>query len=156
MGNFLKTLSVFISSAIFFGKVGMPGALILFDFNFLKVFAVTVSGGFFGNVVFTFLSSALMKWWNQFKDKRFEGKKIKHFTKANRRIIRIKNRFGLVGIAALTPILFSIPLGAFLAERFYKDKSKVILYLTIWDVIWNVILYFVYYLFYDRLKGWLF
>lgn len=156
MGNFLKILSVFISSAIFFGKVGMPSAVILFDFNFLKVFAVTVSGGFFGNVVFTFLSAALMKWWNRFKDKRFDGKKVKHFTKANRRIIRIKHRFGLVGIAALTPILFSIPLGAFLAERFYKDKSKVILYLTVADMLWNVVLYFVYYFFYDSLEGWLF
>ncbi|MFO0356915.1 MAG: hypothetical protein ACK50A_08170 [Sphingobacteriaceae bacterium] len=154
MGNFLKILSVFLSSATFFGKVGMPSAVILFEFDFIKVFAVTVSGGFFGNVVFTFLSAALLKWWNNFKDKQFGAKKVKHFTKGNRRIIRIKHRFGLAGIAALTPILFSIPLGAFLAERFYKDKSKVILYLTISVVAWNVILYFVYYFFYDSLKGW--
>ena len=154
MGNFLKILSVFLSSATFFGKVGMPSAVILFEFDFLKVFAVTVSGGFFGNVLFTFLSAALIKWWNNFKDKRFGAKKVKHFTKSNRRIIRIKHRFGLAGIAALTPILFSIPLGAFLAERFYKDKSKVITYLTISVVLWNLILYFVYYFFYDSLKGW--
>lgn len=154
MGNFLKILSVFLSSATFFGKVGMPSAVILFEFDFIKVFAVTVSGGVFGNIVFTYLSAAIIKWWNKFKEKHFGAKKVKHFTKANRRIIRVKNRFGLVGIALLTPILFSIPLGAFIAERFYKKKSKVILYLSLSVLWWNLILYFVYYFFYDSLKGW--
>src|SRR5262245_37085103 len=35
------------------------------------------------------------------------------FTTRNRRIIKIWQSYGLVGLAALTPIIFSIPIGTF-------------------------------------------
>lgn len=77
----------------------------------------------------------------------------KIFTKFNRRVIRIKHRFGLTGIAILTPIFLSIPIGAFLAERFYKDKKKVILYLSISAIAWCFILYFLFLFFYESFKS---
>ncbi|MCE3260022.1 MAG: hypothetical protein K0S12_1663 [Bacteroidetes bacterium] len=134
----------------------MPAAVILFKFNFIKVFIVSCAGGIGGTIFYVYLSAALLKWWDNYKEKKQIFKKKKIFTKGNRRIIRIKNRFGLQGIAILTPVLLSIPLGAFVAERFYKDKRKVITYISIWVVIWSVAFYFIYYLFYDNLKGWLF
>jgi hypothetical protein len=79
----------------------------------------------------------------------------KIFTKFNRRVIRIKHRFGLTGIAILTPIFLSIPIGAFLAERFYKDKKKVITYLSISAIAWCFVLYFIYLFFYDTFRAWL-
>jgi len=154
MSTFLKILTVFLASATFFGKVGMPGAMVLFEYDFLKVFVVTVSGGIFGNVFFTYLSSAILKWWHAYRIKKGYIHKNKIFTNTNRRIIRVKRRFGLVGIALLTPILFSIPLGALIADKFYKNKQKVIIYLSGAVVFWNVIVYFLIRFFHDSYLKW--
>ncbi len=155
MAEFLKILTVILFCSFFFSKLGMPAAVILFKFNFLKVFIVSCIGGIGGSIFYVFLSAAIIKWWNNYKHKNFTFKKKPTFTKSNRRIIRIKNRFGLIGITALTPVILSIPLGAFLAERFYKKKSKVIAYLSVTVMATSVVFYFIYYLFYDSLKGWL-
>ena len=155
MSTVLKIATAAFLCSLFFSKVGMPAAVIMFKFNFFKVFVVSCSGGIGGTIFYTYLSAGILKWWEKFKHSRSLFKKKKIFTKGNRRIIKIKHRFGLTGIAILTPILLSIPLGAFLGERFYKKKLKVILVISIWVVIWSVVLYFIYYHFYDFFKGWL-
>ncbi len=156
MLEFWKIVSAFLLSGLFFAKMGMPAAIYVFKFHFVKVFIVTVSGGVFGTVFYTYLSAGIIKWWKGFKEKYFaDHKKAKVFTRANRRIIKIKRRFGLAGIAFFTPILLSVPLGAFLGERFYKKKSKVIIALSIAIVLWEVALYAIYYFFYDSLQQYL-
>ncbi len=153
--EFWKIVSVFFSCAFFFGKIGMPAAVGLFKFNFAKSVAVSCAGGIFGTVVSTYLSAGIIKWWEKLKSKWFASHKPKKkFTWLNRRIIMVKHRFGLLGIALLSPILLSIPLGAFLCERFYKKKSKVILYLSGSVVFWSVSLYFVFLFFYSTFKSW--
>ena len=138
-----KYISVFLASTVVF-KLGMPIAVAAFKLNYLKCIISTTAGGVFSTIIFTYLSDVIIKWWDKLKDKWVTKKgPKKHFTKANRRIIRIKHRFGLIGIAALTPVLLSIPLGAFLAERFYKDKKKVILYTAISLLVWANIYYFI-------------
>ena len=156
MAEFLKILTVIIFCSLFFSKMGMPAACILFKFNMFKVILVSCIGGMGGSIFYVFLFGAILKWWDKRQHIKSGGKKKLIFTKGNRRIIRIKNRFGLVGISLLTPFLLSIPLGAFLADRFYKNRPKVILYLCASTLLWSVTLYFVYYSFYDSLKGWLF
>jgi len=54
-------------------------------------------------------------------------------------IIHIKREYGLIGLAAVTPVLLSIPLGTFLAARFFSDKKLVIFYLSASVVVWSVI-----------------
>ena len=115
-----------------------------------------IFGAVFGSVLFTYLFAGILKWWDKVKEGMFSSKHPKKiFTKFNRRVIRIKHRFGLTGIAILTPIFLSIPIGAFLAERFYKDKKKVIIYLSISAISWCFVLYFIYLFFYDTLRAWL-
>jgi hypothetical protein len=153
--EFWKIVSVFISCAFFFGKIGMPAAVGFFKFNFFKSIVISCSGGISGAVVFTYLSAGILKWWERFKARWFSHHHSKKkFTKANRRIIRIKNRFGLLGISILSPILLSIPVGAFLGERFYKKKSKVILYLSGSVVFWSFTLYFLFLFFYNTFRSW--
>ena len=138
-----KYISAFLASMVVF-KIGMVTAAGLFKLNYLKCIISTTAGGVFSTIIFTYLSDVIIKWWDKLKDKWVTKKgPKKHFTKANRRIIKVKHRFGLVGIAALTPVLLSIPLGAFLAERFYKDKKKVILYTAISLLVWANIYYFI-------------
>lgn len=149
-----RYISVFLACTFFFSKIGMPAAVYAFDYNYLQCILTSCAGAIFSTIVFTYLSDGIIKWWNKLKEKLITKKgPKKHFTKSNRRIIKIKNRFGLIGIAALTPILLSIPLGAFLAERFYKDKKKVIIYISIATVFWSNALYFIFLLAYKGYKA---
>ncbi|MBI2721545.1 MAG: hypothetical protein HYX39_05170 [Bacteroidetes bacterium] len=106
---------------------------------------VTFAGGLTANIIFTYLSASILKWIHNYRLK----KGIIHvriiFTKRNRKIIRIKQKFGLAGIAFLTPLL-SMPIGAFVAEKFYKDKRKVIIYLSISVIFWITSIYGVLFL----------
>jgi hypothetical protein len=151
MAEFLKILSVFVTCALAFGKIGMPTAVMVFKFNFLKVMVVGCGGGIAGNILFTYLSAAIIQGIHRFRVKRNLIHKKKIFTKFNRRIIRIKNKFGLAGIAFITPMFLSTPVGAFLAERFYKSKKRVIVYLSVSVVFWALLLYFILYFFHDKI-----
>jgi hypothetical protein len=132
----------------------MPTAVTLFKFNYFKAVITSCAGAIFSTVVFTYLSDVILKWWDKLKNRFITntGPK-KKFTKTNRLIIRIKHRFGLAGIAALAPFIISIPLGTFLGERFYKDKKKVILYISVSTFLWSNILYVVYYFIYHSARS---
>lgn len=62
------------------------------------------------------------------------------FTPQTRRIVRVWKQYGLFGLAALTPILFSIPLGTFFMVRFEKNKKKIVFYMFISILSWSLIL----------------
>jgi hypothetical protein len=154
MNELLKILSVFLTCSFAF-KIGFPTAMIAFEMNFVKVILVTCGGGIAGNILFTYISAAIIRAIHNFRAKRNLIHKKKIFNKFNRRVIRVKQRFGLAGIAFITPMFLSTPVGAFIAERFYRDKKKIILYLCISTVLWAFSLYFIITLFYDFFKGWL-
>jgi hypothetical protein len=143
-----------ILCATFF-KMGMPAIVVYFRFDFFYSFIYSVGSGFVGSVVYTYLSYYIIQWWNKIRNRYF-NKPEKLFTKRNRFIIKIKNKFGLTGIALLSPVLLSIPLGAFLGEKFFKDKRKVILYLNFFILFWFLVLYILMKFFYTQLKGILF
>jgi len=152
MDEFWKIFSVFFTGMLGWGKVAVPSAIALFDFNFLKVVGITCSGGITGAVLFTNISAVLMRWWHNAKMQYFRSHEHpKVFTKTNRRIITIKKRFGLWGVAFCAPIFLSIPAGAFIAERFYKDKKKVIFALSVMVLFWNITIYFLLLFFYDAI-----
>jgi len=154
MGQFFKILSVFLTCSFAF-KIGFPSTFMVLHQNFLEVMLVSCGGGVAGNILFTNLSAAILKWIHAFRVKRGLIHKRIVFTRFNRRVIRVKQKFGLAGIAFITPILLSTPVGAFLAERFYKDKKKIIIYLSGATILWAFILYFILSFFHESIKGWL-
>ena len=152
--EFWEFISAALACTISLSKIGIPAVIAIYKSNYLLALLSSCSGAIFGTVFFTYLSAGLLKWWDKLKDKWFTSKHQKKiFTKSNRRVIRIKHRFGLTGIAILTPIFLSIPIGAFLAERFYKDKKKVIIYLSISAIFWCFTLYFIFLFFYTSFKN---
>lgn len=155
MAEFLKMLSVFLACAIVFGKIGMPSAMVVFEYNFLKVFLISTAGGIVGNTFFVFFTNAILKWIHNYRVKKHKIHSRKIFTRFNRGIIKVKSRFGLTGIALITPPLLSAPLGAFLAVRFFKNKAKILAYLSVSVMLWSIILYFLILWFRDSLNGWL-
>src|SRR4029079_14233227 len=78
----------------------------LYKLPFLVTAALTVGGMMASVILFT---SFLGKYFHQWVMKTF-FKNQKLFTSGNRRKIMIWNKYGLLGVALLTPILFS-PIG---------------------------------------------
>lgn len=146
-----KIISAFIACAIKPGLVGLPATVFAFHFGFLQTLLISGTAGICGSIVFTFLSLEVVKLWDWLMKKMFPRRKKKVFTASKRFLIKTKKYFGIPGIAALTPFLLSLPLGCFLAIRFFNDRRKTIIYMSISSIAWTVILYFVYHGFYEKL-----
>jgi hypothetical protein len=147
-------ITILFSSVKF--AMTFPLATIQFQFSFLETVLWTNIGGILGIYFFAFLSDKLIAWWNRtFRRTRTgseqdgSGRK-RVFTKKNRRIVRIKRQYGLIGIALSTPFLLSIPLGTFLVVRYYRHNRNKFIYLIASNGIWSLI-YTAFYMFWDGL-----
>ncbi len=133
-----------------------PLVILQFDFSFLESNLWTNAGGIAGIYFFSFLSGKLIAWWNRTfrrphrNSTENEEKTKKIFTKRNRSIVRIKQRYGLIGIAVSTPFLLSIPVGVFLVVRYYRTSKSKFIYLIASNVVWSLI-YTAFYMFWDDL-----
>lgn len=144
-------MSVFFACAIKPGLVGLPLAAAM-KFSFLKTLLVAGGAGVTGSVVFSYLSEELLEWWHKFLDKFFPGRKrAKRFSRTTRFLVKVKKYFGIIGIAAVSPLFLSIPLGSFFAIRFFGERQKTVVYMSISSLAWTVLLYFFYNGFFDRI-----
>ncbi len=133
-----------------------PLVIIQYEFSFLETILWTNVGGILGVYFFAFLSEKLLAWWKRMF--RRSNRKIledeqqvkKIFTRRNRRIVQIKQKYGLIGIALITPFLLSIPVGVFLVVRYYRSSKLKFLYLIAANIIWSVI-YTGFYMFWEEL-----
>lgn len=108
-----------------------------------STFLILLIGGCLGILVFYFLGAFI----NQLIDKlliRWRKDKLpaKIFSSSSRRMINVKSKYGLIGISLLTPLLFSIPLGCFLATRFFKKSSQTLIIMLLGVVFWTIVLSF--------------
>lgn len=51
-------------------------------------------------------------------------KQKKKFTKANKFIVRIKRKLGIIGISFYAPLFLSIPIGTIITAKFYGKHKK--------------------------------
>jgi hypothetical protein len=149
-----------------------------YDFSFLKTNLYTIIGGMLGVAVFLYISPYIMSFWywlklqyHRYFKKRdlyfsdptvditepievhyryISGKKKKIFSPRSRRMVRLWKRYGFAGVAAITPILLSIPLGTFILTRFENKKKKILAYLFVSIVFWSFALTSVFELFHVR------
>ena len=151
----IEILITIIFSAVKFAMT-FPLAIMQFQFNFMETILWTNMGGIIGIYFFAYLSDKLISWWNRTfrKPGRFTlkeaSKEKKIFTKRNRRIVRIKRQYGLIGIALTTPFLLSIPVGTFLVVRYYRTSKTRFLYLIASNLLWSLI-YAGFFFFWDVL-----
>ena len=150
----VQIILTILSSAVKFAMT-FPLAVMQFRFSFHETILWTNVGGILGIYFFAFLSEKLIAWWTRtFRKKRpafgYRNPEKKIFTRKNRRIIRIKQRYGLFGIAITTPFLLSIPVGTFLVVRYYRTRKIKFTYLIVSNMVWSVI-YTVFYMFWDGL-----
>jgi len=152
LDQLLKLLSLaFVSSLKF---AASPFAALGYDFNYIQTFLTTTAGGIFGVLFFFYAGKWITQGVTTYKNQLFflfginrrsaEDEllpvKKKIFTWKNKLIVSTVRRFGLVGIALLTPTLLSIPLGTLIAARYFRNQRKVVGYLCASVVLWSVIL----------------
>lgn len=140
-----------------------------YNFSFFETVGYSVFGGMLGVYAFTFFSEKLHDIWlvikfkfnDVFGEKEQFSKPVadidipveihyeyieikpdnkKVFTKRNRRIVKIWQKYGLSGIAIVTPIILSIPIGTLIANNLERDKKKIFLYMFISIFSWSVIM----------------
>ncbi len=102
-----------------------------------------IIGGIIGIVLFTYLGGVIQDYFV----KAFPNQFGKRFTSSNRFLVRVKQRFGLGGIAALTPIILSIPVGVLFALSLTHDKKKIMISMIISVLFWATVLFLPYFLF---------
>nr|WP_299418571.1 hypothetical protein [uncultured Emticicia sp.] len=134
--NFAKYLSVIAISMLKFAGGPLTGLAIKLSWietaicsvvgMMITVFLIVFSGDFIRN--------------------RFYKDKPKKFTKMTRYGVKIRQKFGLTGIAFLTPLLFTPPVGTALSMAFRFDKKAILLQMFISAAAWAIVqtLFFFY------------
>ncbi|MEN8118332.1 MAG: hypothetical protein ABFS16_15205 [Bacteroidota bacterium] len=72
------------------------------------------------------------------RDSKRKTKKV--FSRKNRFIIKLRTTYGFWGVIIATPVLLTIPIGAFLANKYYAHRKHIVLYMILSIVGWGVVL----------------
>jgi hypothetical protein len=135
----LKAIPVYLGSMLKFivGPVGGYTA----GLNVLTTILCTV----FGMMTVVFFITYSGTWLKQKVFSRFSKNKNK-FTVNNRRFVTIWKKYGLTGVALLTPIILTPIGGTLLAISSGSPKDKIIFYMFIsasfWAVVFSMAIYF--------------
>lgn len=68
---------------------------------------------------------------------RLTGERV--FSRRNRLIVRLKTKFGLAGIIILSPVILSIPIGAFLLNKYYSKHKFAMPYMVLSILSWTAV-----------------
>jgi hypothetical protein len=140
MGKLFESLLILVGSIVKFSM----GSLTAITANLgLGGSLANIIGGIIGIVLFTYLGTVIQNYCIKSFPKYF-GRK---FTSSNRFLVRVKQRFGLGGIAALTPIILSIPVGVLFALSLTHDKKKIMISMIVSLLFWAAVLFLPYFLF---------
>lgn len=119
------------------------GLVFTYAYNFFEAMLLTLGGGMLGVFLFSKFSNLLLKY---FLPQNPDDPPKTRMGWSRRTLVKFRSKYGLVGIAFLTPIFLTVPIGTFLANSMTKDKRDVITYMFIafafWSVIFNGAFYF--------------
>jgi hypothetical protein len=137
-----KAIPVILLSAFKF--LPCPSLAVVMGFSFWETLLITVPSGIAGTAFFFLTANFLMERSRKRKLNAVQqGKrKVRQFTWINKVLIRIKQRFGLIGIALITPSVLSIPLGSIVMAKFFKHKKEALPALMASVAFWGVVLTF--------------
>ena len=129
---FAKYVSVIIASTIKF--VGGPLTGVALGLPWFETAICTTLGMMLSVFVITYLGVAIQVFLDGYR----KGKP-KRFTSRTRLAIRVWKRFGLAGIALLTPLILTPIGGTALAISFRVRRGKLLLYMFVSGALWAVI-----------------
>lgn len=141
-----KALTVLLSSAIKF--ILGPAEGFTFQLHPVVTWAFTVSGMMLSVVVFTYFGG----WIRQRVLKRFNKKE--NAASSNRKFAGVIKKYGLGGVAFLTPILLTPIGGTIIAVSLGKPKEKILLFMLISTMSWGAVLTVAIYAFGKAIIKW--
>jgi uncharacterized membrane protein len=129
-----KYLAVYLISMIKF--IGGPLSGVAAGLTWIETFIFTVLGMMTTVLLLSLLGKNARK---TLFSKFSKNKKKKLFTPKNRRLVRIWRKYGLKGVAFLTPVFFSPIVGTIMAISFGEPAKRIFFYMLGSAVFWGVI-----------------
>jgi membrane protein DedA with SNARE-associated domain len=128
----LKAIPVYFSSMLKFilGPIGGYAA----GLNLITTVLATVFGMMTVVLVFTYSGN----WFKEKVIKRF-FQRHKKFSQNNRKFVGIWKKYGLAGVAALTPLILTPIGGTLLAVSAGSPKEKIIFYMFVSAAVWALV-----------------
>jgi hypothetical protein len=131
----------------------------LFGLKELETFILIEIGGLLGFLFYYYFFSLLLKelkliwpliyyitprifkvrfehWMDMRRYRRLTANK---FTRSNKMIVRIRRNYGMFGIVVLTPVILSIPVGAFLGTKYFHHKNNFIPSMLLSIFLWGIV-----------------
>jgi membrane protein YqaA with SNARE-associated domain len=96
--------------------------------------AIVATGGTIGVIVFTYLGAFISKYFQKFHFFRIKYKTLK-------KLVRIMNSYGMIGIAFISPMTISIPVGCIVSASFEHDKKRIIRLHIASVLFWSILLF---------------
>jgi len=140
-----------------------------YGFSVFETVIYSVIGGMLGVVVFTYFSPPIFRFWHwlvhlftprkkidaifgnptvdvdqpvkiRYSYMDLAARKKKIFTSRNRKIVAIWKKYGLFGLALITPVVLSIPIGTVIANSYVRNRKKIFLFMFVSLVFWSVLM----------------
>lgn len=150
----LKIIQVFLLATVKY-VITFPFALLI-GLNFQQTLIAVTLGGIAGFFFFYHFSGFAIKRFHHVKTfvwrfmphslrlkyrqlmawrKKNTGERV--FSRKNRYIVKFRRNFGLPGIIILSPVILSIPIGAFLLHKYYSKHKMARPYMVLSIVSWT-------------------
>jgi len=127
-----KYVSVALAASLKF--IGGPLAGLALGLTWVETAACSVAGLMGSVLMFTFLGEGIRHLVGRVRHRR-----PRLFTKRNRRAVRIWQRFGLPGIAFLTPLIFTPIGGTLLAVSFRAPRLPMFGWMLLFGTVWALV-----------------
>ncbi|MBO9637978.1 triphosphoribosyl-dephospho-CoA synthase [Siphonobacter aquaeclarae] len=112
-----------------------PLAGVALKLTWWETMLCTIAGMMLTVLVFIYLGKAIRMGWQ-----RYRKSPPKRFSKNSRRAVRVYRRFGMPGIACLTPLIFTPIGGTLLATSFNVAPVRIIFWMGVFAFFWGLIL----------------
>ncbi len=139
-GEILKGITIFLLTMLKF--IAGPTLGYAAGFSFVVTVGITVGGMMSSVFLFTYLGTLLRE---KVLSRLFKRRRT--FTKRNRRFVQIWKKYGLSGVAFLTPLIFTPIGGTVLLTAFGSPRPKIILMMLISATLWSLFFTALIYLF---------
>lgn len=157
MSEFVKIILIILLSSVKFAA-GPPFAYYdqRYDFTFFETVIYSLIGGMLGVWIFTFFSLEIQFGIDWVKKKfrkawsknpfgkpsvnQNEGARIKIFSNKSRRFVKLWRKYGMFGVAFITPVIISIPVGTVILNLFEDNKQKIFIYMFFSILFWAVLM----------------
>ena len=152
-----KILHIVLLAAVKY-IVTLPYAMLI-GVDYKYAILAVLAGGIGGFLFFYYLSKSVTKgfdylWpyicksvprkiknrYQLYCEKRSHRARKKVFTRKSRFIIKLRSTYGFWGVIIATPVLLTIPIGAFLANKYYGGRKRIVLYMILSIVGWGIVL----------------